>query len=527
MTKKGRKQPQVVVIGAGISGLTVAAYLARAGYAVTVFEQFPDIGGVTATIRQGGFGWDLGPLLLEGFAPNERAGRILAELGLADQVPLQMSDRTYVFPEFDLHRPETYEGPLWRRERLKQLFPSERDGIDRYYRFYNRMMNVATLNTRAELARGPFKAWLKLRLWAAFNRVKDKQDWSAEKLMSHFFVDPRLKAIFTSILADFVILPSRFAGLGIPMLNVENAYDYRIPRRVSSAGRRPSFHFIKGGCGTLVEAMAGLIREHGGKIYTSTTVEKILVDADHVTGIALTSGQTEKADFIIATGGARETFFHAVGREYLPSGFAYEIDELPLTESVLMVQLGIDLDPRDFQREALCYYYYTYDIESAVSACQHGHYHEGRDGFVMYVPTIHSPSLAPADRHALTIYTIAPNVLSEGTWQRRRQELADKLIEQAERIIPDLRHHIETQLILTPEDFQTRTHQQHHAFGGRAPVMGQDGPEHETPISGLWFVGSQSKSGGGVQNVMVGAQETSRRIIVHWKTHRRRSRPRR
>jgi phytoene dehydrogenase-like protein len=526
VTKKGRKRPQVVVIGAGISGLTAAAYLARAGHAVTVFEQFQDTGGVTATIRQDGFGWDLGPLLLEGFAPNERAGRILAELGIADQVPLQISDRTYIFPEFNLHRPEAYEGPLWRRERLKQLFPSEKDGIDRYYRFYNRMMNVATLNTRAELARGPLKAWLRLRLWASFNRVKDKQDWSAEKLMSHFFVDPRLKAIFTSILADLVIPPSRFAGLGIPMLNAENAYDYRIPRRLSSAGKRPSYHFIKGGCGTLVEAMAGVIREHGGKIYTSATVAKILVDADRVTGVVLTSGQTETADIIIATGGARETFFHTVGREYLPSGFAYQIDELPLMESVLMVQLGIDLDPRDYQSDALSYYYATYDIESAVSACRRGHYHEGRDGFVMYVPTLHSPGMAPADRHALTIYTIAPNELSEGTWPRRRQELADKLIEQAERVIPDLRHHIETQVILTPEDFRIRTHQQHHAFGGRAPVMGQDGPDYETPISGLWFVGSQSKSGGGVQNVMAGAQEAARRIIGHWKTHHRSSIPR-
>ncbi|MCJ7548873.1 MAG: NAD(P)/FAD-dependent oxidoreductase, partial [Anaerolineae bacterium] len=307
MTKKGRRQPRVVVIGAGISGLTVAAYLARAGYAVTVFEQFHDIGGVTATIEQDGYAWDLGPLLLEGFARNELAGRVLAELGIADHVQLQMSDRTYVFPEFNLHRPEAYEGPLWRRELLKQLFPSEKDGIDRYYRFYNRVMNVATLNTRVELARGPIKAWLKLRLWSALNRVKGQQDWSAEKLMNHFFVDPRLKAVFTSILADFVIRPSRFAGLGIPQLNVENLYDYRIPRRISSAGKRPSYHFIKGGCGTLVEAMAGVIRKHNGKIYTSAAVEKILVDADHVTGVALTGGQTEKADIIIATGGARET----------------------------------------------------------------------------------------------------------------------------------------------------------------------------------------------------------------------------
>lgn len=526
MRKKGQIQPQAVVIGTGMSGLTISAYLARAGYAVTVFEQYPDIGGVTATIEQDGFGWDLGPLLLEGFARNERAGRILTELGIANQVPLQMSDRTYIFPEFDLHRPEAYEGPLWRRERLKQLFPSEMNGIDRYYRFYNRMMNVAALNTRAELARGPLKSWLKLRLWAAFGRVKDRQDWTAEKLMNHFFVDPRLKAVFTSILADLVIRPSRFAGLGIPMLNAENVYDYRIPRRISSAGKRPSYHFIKGGCGTLVEAMAGVTRSHGGKIYTSAAVEKILVDADQVTGVALTSGQAERADVIIATGGARETFFHAVGREYLPSGFAYQIDELPLMESVLMVQLGIDLDPRDYQPDVLCYHYGTYDVENAISACQHGHYHEGQDGFVMYVPTAHSPGLAPAGQHSLTIYTIAPNKLGEGTWHSRRQELAVKLIEQAERIIPDLRDHIVTQVILTPEDFRTRTHQQHHAFGGRAPVMGHDGPDHETPITGLWYVGSQSKSGGGVQNVMAGAREAARRIIRRRRTARRRAKSR-
>ncbi len=57
MTKKGRKQPQVVVIGAGISGLTVAAYLARAGHAVTVFEQFQDTGGVLATFGIPALGW--------------------------------------------------------------------------------------------------------------------------------------------------------------------------------------------------------------------------------------------------------------------------------------------------------------------------------------------------------------------------------------------------------------------------------------------------------------------------------------
>lgn len=506
-------KPNVIVVGAGMAGLTVGAYLARAGFKVTIFEQAAEIGGVTATVRQEGFGWDLGPLLLEGFAPDERAGRILSELGIADQVPLQVGDRTYVFPDFDLRKPATYEGPLWRREKLKQLFPAEVEGVDRYYRFYNRAMNLVTLNTRLDLSRGPLKPWRKLRLWLAHRRVKEKADWSASQLMAHFFVDPRLKAVFTSILADFVTPPSRFSGLGIPMLNVENAFDLRVPRRASSAGRRPSYHFIRGGCGGLVKAMAGAVRQNGGMIYTSATIERIRIDADRVRGVTLAGGHTEDADIVIATGGVRETFFYAVGREYLPAGLSYQIDELPLMESVLMVHLGIDLDPRPYQPEPLVYYYGTYDIEGAVANCLDGAYHEGQDGFVLYIPSSHSPELAPEGGHAITIYTIAPNTFAVSTWQSRRRELVDKLIDQAARIIPGLRDHIQTQMVLTPADFRERTHQRHHAFGGRAPVMGSDGPGYETPLHGLWFIGSQSKSGGGVQNVMEGAKEAAKQII--------------
>ncbi len=512
MRKRKAPPEKIVIIGAGMAGLTAAAYLAKAGHQVTVFEQFEEIGGVTATLREDGFGWDLGPLLLEGFAPDERGGRILKELNIADKVPLEMGDRAYVFPDFDLRKPETYEGPHWRRDALKQLFPAEREGIDRYYRFYNRVLNLVTLNTRADLAPGVIKPLLKLPLWYLYRGVQSKESWSAGKLMETFFVDPRLKAVFTSILADFVVRPSQFPALGIPLLNVENSFDQRIPRRLSAAGKRPSYHFVVDGTSTLVEAVAAVLRENGGRIYTGAAVEKIRIDADRVTGVELIGGHTEPADVVIATGGAKETFFYMVGREYLTTGFAYLVDELPLMESVLMVHLGVDFDPRPYQPGPLAYYYGTYDIEGGVARCLRGDYHEGKDGFLIYIPSLHSPKMAPANQHALTIYTIAPNELREGTWLSRRRELAGKLVAQAEKIIPGLRSHTKSQVILTPEDFRSRTHQRHHAFGGRSPVMDYDGPGYETPIQGLWFIGSQSKSGGGVQNVMVGARDAVRMI---------------
>ena len=51
-----------------------------------------------------------------------------------------------------------------------------------------------------------------------------------------------------------------------------------------------------------------------------------------------------------------------------------------------------------------------------------------------------------------------------------------------------------------------------HAFGGIAPVLGAWQVPHRTPVEGLWFVGAQSESGGGVNNVMPGAYKTARRI---------------
>ena len=111
---------KIIIIGSGMAGLTAGAYLAKGGHDVTVFEQFSTPGGVTATVRQDGFGWDLGPLLLEGFAPGDKARIILEELGVSEQVPAIHEDRGLAMPGFSLWKPREYRGPNWRRERLKE-----------------------------------------------------------------------------------------------------------------------------------------------------------------------------------------------------------------------------------------------------------------------------------------------------------------------------------------------------------------------------------------------------------------------
>jgi phytoene dehydrogenase-like protein len=503
---------KVVIVGSGMAGLTAGAYLARDGCDVEVFEQADHIGGVTWTMRKEGFGWDLGPLMVESFAPGEAAGKVLAELGCADRVNFQRGFRGISFPDYQVFRQAEYLGPYWRREKLKELFPHEADGLDRYYRFYDAMMDLMSLAEQTEDAGVLRVLPIKLRMALLFNRVRRYQTWNAKQLMDHFFTDDKLKAFFTGILADLTVLPSEFMALGVPAFNQESAFDDRLPAQVSSVGPRHTYTYIEGGCSSLVEAVANVIREKGGRIHTSRPVQRVLLEGDRVRGVQLADGERVDAEVVLVSGGAREAFFKLIGRDALPADFAAKVDDVPLMESVHMVHLGVDMDPSRYQDGILNYYYGIYDVENGIARTRHADYHEGKDGFLIYIPSFHSSSMAPAGQHAITVYTIAPNKI-EGGWEARRQEMTDKLLHEAEKIIPGLRENAKVIVSLTPPDFGWLTYMlDHHSFGGYCPVMGKGGAPHRTPFEGLWFIGAQSDLSGGVSNVVLGGRKLFKEI---------------
>jgi len=495
---KGGIRMNITIIGAGLGGLTFGAFAAKDGHKVTIYDKNSQPGGVAALLEHDGYCFEQGPLLIGDLLPGESLYNTLQELDIT--LPTVRADRGIVMPDYEMWKPDEYAGPYWRRERLKELFPEQSKGIDAYYKFYDDMMHLRYLSTL------PQTVVNKLKLLAAFMKIKKYSNMNAHELAMHFFRDERIATLYTGIFADFCADPNEVQGLGVVFMNMEPAFDKRIPLEKNGRTYYPRYCYIEGGCQKLPEALADYITEHGGSIVLNTVVEKVLIENGRAVGVRLADGTEHKADAVVGSGGGRDFFCKAVGREHLDKGYLEILDNYRPMEAVFMLHLGVDFDPLKYQKEALCYYYGTYDLPAATEKLRSGVYHDGEDGFLIFVPSAHAPEFAPEGKHCLTIYTVAPDRLAQGTWAEKKEEYAQHLIKLAEKHLPGLSEHITTMKIMTADEYKSYTHMDKCSFGGVVPIWNQKNPTHITPVKNLYFVGQQSENIGGVGNVVNGAK---------------------
>ncbi|MCW8814650.1 MAG: NAD(P)-binding protein, partial [Chlorobium sp.] len=127
---------RVIVIGAGIGGLTVGALLARRGYSISVVEALAYPGGCAATFERQGYRFDAGATVGCGFHKNGPLALLGEELGISWPVMTCPAAWDFIQGDRSIHLSHS-------RQEILAQFPDSRLFWDEQDRFASLLWSLA------------------------------------------------------------------------------------------------------------------------------------------------------------------------------------------------------------------------------------------------------------------------------------------------------------------------------------------------------------------------------------------------
>ncbi len=274
---------------------------------------------------------------------------------------------------------------------------------------------------------------------------------------------------------------------------------------------------VKGGMGSLSEALQRSIADKGGEVQLKTPVRRVLIEDGCAVGVELRDGRCITARAVLSNLDKPATFFGLVGREHLDADTIRKVERIEhrgayvhlLFKLRRLPRYGppfehLNGDPRTRFNTTL-----VPDPElqqASYEACRRGEVPE-HPPVGMQIPTVMDPSLAPAGFHIATTYGFFfPCEAPKDARGRLRDAMAERILDRLSEFLPDLRDCIVERAVFSSEHFATMqgatngdfTHGLIHPdqmIGGRLMVPGS---AHATPIAGLYLCGASCHPGPGV-----------------------------
>jgi len=480
----------VVVIGAGHNGLVAACYLARAGFNVEVIERDSVIGGAVSTVeRWPGVRVDRGSSI----HVMVRHTTIVEDLGL-EEFGLVYDD---VEPWAVLPHPS---GSLRFVEDLDATCASIEAACgtgdaDAYREFVHEWTPATTTflaaGSRVPTGRSLGGAVLSLRRQSAGSsgRLAQRALQPAESEIASRFADERLRAA----------LGWWAAQAGPPPHAVGTA---------PIAGTAAMFHLRRagrprGGSGRLSDALAARLVADGGTLRTADAATAIVTGAKPA--VLTASGERIGCRAVLAACHAVETArlagdARAAEQVRVGHGLGMAIrlltdalPEYPGAPSDTHSSMQFLVDSPDQLRRA----YGAFLLGTAPTD----------PPMIVMTPTATDPTLAPPDRHVVTVWAQwHPRHLDDGSWDDHRERVADGVISCVDRWAPGFAHSIVDRFIQTPLDLErdlglTGGNVMHvetelDSLFSLRPLVGWS--RYRTPHRGLYVCGASTHPGGGV-----------------------------
>ncbi|GAB1645979.1 phytoene desaturase family protein [Krasilnikovia sp. MM14-A1259] len=469
---------RVVVIGAGVGGLAVAARLAAAGHDVVVHERSETVGGKLGRYERDGFVFDTGPSLLT--LPH-----VFADLSL-DLAPVALDPVVrHVFADGTVL--DSASDPEVFRERIAVALGAQ--AAADWDRFWRRARRIWRASWRSVLPRPVSAASLAALSWRVTDLAAVAPGESLRALGRRYLRDPRLR-----------MLVERYA-----------TYAGADPRRAPAALAAIPYAeltfggwYLPGGLHTLADALLARCRALGVTVVPSSPVTAIRVERGRVSGVDLAGGAAAPADAVVANADALNLY-----RDLLPcprrlAGLA----DRSLAGFALL--LGVRGQTPQLAHHTVFFPgYYDAEFDAVFGDPGAGRPARPASDPAVFVTRATDPTVHPAGDEAWFVLVNAPR---DGTgwgavdWWRPglAAAYADHVLAVLARRGLDVRDRLRFAEVRTPADLAAATGAPGGAIYGTAARLLR--PSNRGPVPGLYLVGGSAHPGGGLPMVTLSAR---------------------
>lgn len=475
---------EIVVVGGGIGGLTVAALLAQRGVNVCLFEREPRVGGCVAGFEKFGYSFEQGDGLYTSWQPNEIHDRVFSEL------PVDPPEVRLLEPSYVVRLPDQAQLPIVGDTQqfetsLRLTFPECAEQAIAFYR----KLTAASVVLRRALHKTPdlLSASRSRRAYRLLSEgrvgaeiLKSGQQSILEHLHGasprfRSFIDIQLQSLLQATSAEVGYLDAALA-LGAP---------------------REGLFAIQGGAAALANSVADSIRRSGGKVRLDTPVLRLAYDSrGAATGVDLLSGETvTAAKAIISNLTIWDTYGKLIGLNRTPPAIRKQLSAAR-SWGAYLIFVGVD----EATAAAL-----ASDHVMLLTNWRESQQYDPENNQLLFAAAPSWDTRAPAGKRAATVHAFT-DVDEWFTFHRDETELEERDQQMLERCwgrlhsaMPELGSSVEIIDTTTPRTFYDLTRRKLGMVGALRPTGDSfwlHQPSYQTSLPNLFIVSDTTYPGG-------------------------------
>lgn len=477
---------KIIVIGSGFGGLGAAVRLSARGHEVEIFEKRDKLGGRAYVYEINGFKFDGGPTVIT--APF-MFDDIFAAAGRRREDYITFVPCNPFYRIFD-HQGRSFNynnDHDYILSEIERWSPEDKAGYERFIQTTKPIFDKGFV----ELADKPFLHITDM-LKIAPDLIKLQSYKSVYKYVSQFVKNDFLRQVFSFH----------------PLLVGGNPFDTTsIYAMIHYLEREWGVFYALGGTGAIVQGLAKLFDELGGKVHLNAEVDEILVEGRKTTGIRMKDGTIHKADAVISNADVAWTYMNLIPNQKRRVNKDLRYRAMRYSMSLFVIYFGTKRRYNDCglaHHNIILSKRYKDLLDDIFTRKVLA------DDFSLYLhmPTITDPSMAPEGMESFYVLAPVPNLAAKNIdWTTMAPVYKERILAfLEENYLPGLRENIVAEHYIDPLHFQNTLNSYRGAAFSVEPILTQSAwfrPHNlSEDFDNLYFVGAGTHPGAGLPGVL-------------------------